>query len=236
MRFALPLVFLLAPLTAAQTADEKAATLKFIASLRDPETGAYAVSSPKDGEKPKPSLRAVNGAVKAIPYLGGEIPDKDKLTKFVLGCYDEKTGTFAELGGKPDVAITSIGVMAAAELGIPKEKYKKAMTYLEQNAKVFEEVRIAAAAVEAFGVKESGIDVKPWFRVAAESITRPTPDAKDGGAREIGSITAMIARLGVTPPDEEVKFVTKQIHDGQLADGGWGRRVRRRRTPNRRTA
>jgi hypothetical protein len=219
MRFALPLLLSLAPFAAAQTADEKAATLKFIATLRDPDTGAYAVNPPKDGEKPKPSLRAVNGAVKATKYLGGEVPDREKLAKFVMGCFDEKTGAFAEPGGKPDVAITSVGVMAAAELGVPKEKYKAAMAYLEQNAKAFEEVRIAAAAVEAVGLLECGIDTKPWVREAFGLLNTATD------ARDAGGAAACVLRLrpgGVL--DDAKKECLQLIHAGQLPDGGWGKK------------
>ena len=109
----------------AQTADEKKATLKFIDSLRDPDTGAWAVSPPKDGEKLKPSLRAVNGAVNALKFFGGELTDKEKVTKFVMGCYDEKTGAFAEPGDKPTVAMTSVGVLAATAVGIDKARYRR---------------------------------------------------------------------------------------------------------------
>ena len=89
---ALLALLLLAPVAVAQTAEEKKATLAFIESLRDKDTGAFKVTP--DG---KPTLRACNGAAKAIKVLGGELADKDKVSKFVLGCYDEKTGTFAEV-------------------------------------------------------------------------------------------------------------------------------------------
>jgi hypothetical protein len=233
MRTVIPVIFvlLLGPFVSAQTVDEKAATLKFIASLRDPETGAYAVDPPKEGEKLKPSLRAVNGAVKSIKYLGGEVTDQEKLAKFIMSCYDEKTGSFAEPGGKPDVAMTSIGVMAAAELSIPKEKYRKAMEYLGVNAKTFEEVRIAAAAVEAFGVKECGIDLNPWVRAAEfelnlipEAQSRTRPHESDGKARAVGSAAALPLRLGLQTPAIKPKSVLEQIRTGQRQDGGWAKR------------
>ena len=84
----------------------------------------------------------------------------------MLKCYDPKTGGFAEPGGKPDVTITSIGVMAAMELGIPKEKFAKAMDYLKENAKTFEDVRIGAAAVEAWGVKDCPFKFDEWMKIA----------------------------------------------------------------------
>ena len=105
----------------------------------------------------------------------------------MLSCYDPKTGAFAEPGGKPDVTITSIGVMAAAELGIPHEKYAKAMDYLKENAKTFEEVRIGAAAVEAWGVKDCPFKLDEWFEIARKEFAeRNGEPAGDGGARAIG--------------------------------------------------
>ena len=107
------------------------------------------------------------------------MPNKDKHAAFVLKCYDPKTGGFADTpGGKPDVASTSIGVMAAAELGIPHEKYAKAMDYLKENAKTFEEVRIGAAAVEAWGVKDCPFDLKEWQAVAVKEVGTKLPPLK----------------------------------------------------------
>jgi prenyltransferase beta subunit len=198
---------------AAQTAEEKAATVKYVLSLRDPATGAYKVTP--DG---KPSLRACNGAVKAIKYLGGELPEPEKMAAFVLSCYDPKTGAFAEPGGKPDVAITSIGVMAAVESGVPKEKFAKAMDYLEAHAKTFEEMRIAAAGVEAFGVKECGIDLGPWLKAAAEVRER-----KVTTARALGSAAAFELRLGRTLTKAERSGAANMLRLFQRDDGGWGK-------------
>src|SRR5207244_7616321 len=121
---------------------------------------------------------ATNGAVRALKYLGFPMlkGEREKHAAFVLKCYDPKTGAFAEMGGKPDVAITSIGVMAAAELGIPHEKYAKAMDYLKENAKTFEEVRIGAAAVEAWGVKDCPFDLDAWLEVATRHYSVPKPE------------------------------------------------------------
>lgn len=213
-------VLLLLPVLAlAQTADEKKATLKFIDSLRDPETGAWAVSPPKEGEKLKPSLRAVNGAVNAIKFFGGEVTDKEKVTKFVMSCYDEKTGAFAEPGEKPTVAMTSVGVLAATALGIPKEKYKKAMEYLKENAKSFEDYRIGAAAIEAFGMDETF--VMGWSGNASlkflESDDHDSP-------RAVASFAALPLRLGRSIKNKQDRErVTRVILEGPMKDGGWGK-------------
>src|SRR5581483_4013861 len=169
--FALLVAFVPSVALAQPTAEQKKAAIKWVTDLQDPTGGFYlAPQDPKVDSIPRPSLRATNGAVRAIKYLGAEIPNKEKHAAFVLKCYDPKTGAFAEPGGKADVASTSIGVMAAAELGIPHEKYAKAMDYLKENAKTFEEVRIGAAAVEAWGVKDCPFDLKPWFEIAAKEF------------------------------------------------------------------
>jgi hypothetical protein len=224
MRYLPGLLVLFAPAVAAGQTPEidaavkaKLATLKWIHAQHDPATGAYKVTP--DG---KPSLRACNGAVKAIKYLGGKLPEPEKTAAFVLSCHDAKTGTFAEPGGKPDVAITAVGVMAAVELGIPKEKYAKAMDYLKANAKTFEEVRIAAAAVEAWGVKEAPFDLAPWFQAVRWRMEDlGEAEAKDGGARDLGSVAAMYLRLG--RPVKDPRAVGRQLAVGQRADGGWGK-------------
>jgi hypothetical protein len=216
------LALLLLPAFAfAQTADEKKATVKFIDSLRDPETGAWAVSPPKEGEKLKPSLRAVNGAVNALKFFGGELTDKEKVTKFVLSCYDEKTGAFAEPGDKPTVAMTSVGVLAATALGIEKAKYKKAMDYLKTNAKTFEDYRIGAAAIEAYGVKESAIDVIDWIGAAMKDENSPSKSAPN--ARDLASLAALGERLGVKLADAERADVAALVRRDQLPDGGWAK-------------
>src|SRR5262249_46310722 len=99
--------------------ERKLATAKWITALQAPDGGVSLAPREPNADAPRPMLRATNGAVRALKYLGVELPNKDKHAKFVLSCYDPKTGTFSEPGGKPDVASTSIGVLAAAELGIP---------------------------------------------------------------------------------------------------------------------
>src|SRR5690349_19240320 len=72
--------------------EAKLATIRYINALYDPATGGFRVVP--DG---KPSLRACNGAAKALAILGAKLPDKEKTATFVLSCYDPKTGAFAEL-------------------------------------------------------------------------------------------------------------------------------------------
>jgi hypothetical protein len=194
-------------------------SLLFILKLQDPETKAFKVTA--DG---KPSVRACNGAVKVLKTVWGmdTFPNKDKVAAFVLSCYDPQTGGISDApGGKADVASTSVGVMAAVELGIPREKFAKAMGYLKANAKTFDDVRIAVAAVEAWGVKDCPFDLTPWLDTAKEFGLQKCLDPKNGGARTVGSIAAMQLRLGksVEVPVDALQF----LRDGQRNDGGWGK-------------
>jgi prenyltransferase beta subunit len=233
MRLPLALVLLLPsfafaqPKEAIEAVQRKVETLDYIKSLEAPNGGFYATApDPKAETKPVASLRATSAAVRAWHYLDGEklgkkLPNKEKHAEFVLKCYDPKTGGFAEPGGKPDVTLTSIGVMAAMELGIPKEKFAKAMDYLKENAKTFEEVRIGAAAVEAWGVKDCPFKLDEWLAIAEKYSDMIAPKPKDGGAREAGSLVAMFLRLNRELPPNDVKPI---FAEGQLSDGGWSKK------------
>lgn len=223
MRIALALLLLTPAMSPAQAldGDAKQATVKFILALQDPTTGGFKVEA-----SGKPSLRACNGAVKALRALGEKVPHEEKVKAFVLSCYDEKTGTFAEPGAKPDVAINAVGVIIAVEMSIPKTQFAGAMKYLEANAKTFEDVRISAAAVEAWGVKDCPFKLDVWNQIAAEhnqAVNQKSLQYKDGGAREIGSIMAFSLRLNPTLRQQEglAAGLKNMMASGQLADGGW---------------
>jgi hypothetical protein len=201
------------------TAGEKAATLRYIESLRDPATGVYTVTA--DG---RPNLRAVNGACKATELLGSTVAGVDKLRAFVLRCYDPDTGGFAEEpGGKQTVPATAVGVITAVEVGVPKAEVRKAMDYLRDNAKTWEEVRIGAAAVEAWGPADCPFDLLPWFKVWERELLAsnrlPTPGSTDNGsARTTGSLAAFELRLGRPKAD----YYRGKLPATQWAVGGWG--------------
>jgi len=237
MRLSLVLVLLLPALASAQTEEKVRAierqiqalrTAKWVLEQEAPTGGFYlAPQDPKLDAKPQPMLRATNGAVRALKYLGQPLlpNEREKHAKFVLSCYDPKTGAFAEPGGKPDVAITSVGVMVAVELGIPKEKFAKAMDYLKANAKTFEDVRIAAAAVEAWGVKDCPFKLDDWYEIGKtymkQEMKLDHEGSRDGEARIVGSVAAFYLRI---EKKVDPKFVTGFLNGGQCDDGGWGKK------------
>ena len=236
MRLSFALVLLLPSASLAQTEDTVKAIERKLANDRiakwvfaqEASGGGFypAPQDPNVDAKPTPSLRATNGAVRALKYLGFPLlkGEREKHAAFVLKCFDPKTGAFAEPGGKPDVVITSVGVMAAVELGVPKEKFAKAMTYLHENAKTFEEVRIAAAAVEAWGVKDCPFKLDEWYETAMKEISTKLPTMPNGGARILGSVVAFTLRLGLQKDtDSKPEAIAALLNRGQLTDGGWGK-------------
>ena len=224
-RFAL---LLLLPLSASErglggevTADGKKATIKFVESLRDPETGGF-----KNTETGKPSLRATNGAVKALKALGEKVTGVEKIQKFVLGCYDPKTGAFAEPDGKPDTITTCIGIIVAREVGVPTKEMPKALGHVLAVAHEFEELRMAAAAVEAWGAEN--LNLGELRETLGTHLAAPPGDAQDGGARQSAAVIVSWLRLRTAGGDQEKDWVGKSLaaHEkllkpGQCDDGGW---------------
>ncbi len=198
----------------AQTPAEKAATLKYLASLQE-ANGSY-----RSDAEGGPSLRATSAAVRAIKYLGGQPPRLDATRKFVLARYDAESGGFAEAGELPSVLVTSIGLMAASELDIPEKQIPKAIEYLKANVKTFEDVRIGAAALEAMKQKPAWLE--SWMTIANNQLNNDGTAGKgDGLARDTGSVIAMKLRLGY--PVANKNKVIAAIKAGQKADGGWGK-------------
>lgn len=205
--------------------DKKLAAIRYLHKLQA-STGEFYPSLP--GPRVEPSLRGTSAAVRALKYLTGKktedaILNAKGAAAFVMSCYDPKTGGFADTpGGKPDVALTAVGVMAAVELEIPKEKFAKAMDYLKENAKTFEDVRIGAAAVEAWGVKDCPFKLEDWQVIANTTINPKLPQINAGGARIIGSITAFTYRLNLHKKgDASPEQIARLLDLGQLPDGGW---------------
>jgi hypothetical protein len=217
---AVALLLLAAPAARAQDAKTEAAVRDRLATV------AYLqkLAAPAGGFAPapggKPGLRATSAAARAIKYDGAKVPHPEKHAAFVMSCFDPKTGGFADApGGKADVTLTSVGVMAAVEFGVPKDRYRKALDYLKDNAKTFEEIRIAAAGVEAWGVADCPFDLGPWTLAGRDHL-------KAVGAtdpREVGSAAALGLRLGATPGEQERRFIAGLLTTGQRADGGWGK-------------
>jgi hypothetical protein len=214
------ILLLPAPLVA-QTADEKKATVQFLASLQQPDGGF--IAAPKKGDaKSQSSLRATSGAVRAIRYLGGQVPNPEKTLAFVKSCFDAETGAFADTpGGKADLSTTAVGMMAINALQ-PDTDQQKSVGYLVERAKTFEERRLAVAGMEAAGIFP--LEIREWLVEVNKTRNSDGTYGKDSGqARETGSVAAMILRSGNKLSDEQRKAVVAALHAGQRSDGGFGK-------------
>lgn len=228
MRFAPSLLLVLLPSAAlAQAPDAaKQETIKYLHRMQMP-SGGFISGLPQDDVAPVPNIRGTSAAVRSLKYLTGQpvkdaVPNVAEVTEFVMSCYDPQTGGFAGTPGvKPDVPTTCIGVMAAVELGVPREKFRKAMDYIKEHAKTWEEVRLGAAAVEAWGVKDCPFDLKPWLELARKDAAARAPFPPADRARDAGSFAAFYLRLGQNVEHREGMLAA--IREGRRDDGGWGK-------------
>jgi prenyltransferase beta subunit len=205
----------------AQSADDSKATIAYLQALQLPD-GGFSPSRPFKDAAGEPSLRATSAAVRALKYLGAKARDEGAAAKFVQRCFVPTTGGFADQpGGRPDVTLTAVGLMAVVELKLPIELCRDpAVKYLAQNAKSFEDIRIAVAGLEALGIRSSATEA--WL---AEIAKTRNPDGAygkgPGSARATGSAAVAVLRLGGKV--EHKDRVLQALTTGQRSDGGFGR-------------
>ncbi len=203
-----------------QTPEQKKATIDYLRSLESRE-GGFVPAAGQD----RPTLRATSSAVRALKYFGGEPRDRASAAKLVAACFDDKSGGFTDRPGegRPDVATTAIGIMAVIELKLPAEKYTGPATeFLSQRARSFEEVRIAAAGLEAAGKRGAAADV--WLKMLAGMRGADGTYGKgDAAPRATGGAVAAELRLGARLGDDRREAVLKALRAGQRPDGGFGK-------------
>jgi prenyltransferase beta subunit len=198
-------------------------TIDYVRSLQT-KSGGFLLQQSKDGEKPgAPTLRATSAGIRALKYFGGKVPNKDAAAKFVASCHNKETGGFANTsGGKPDVFSTAVGLMAVVELDMPKEDYAKGgVKYLSDNAKTFEDIRIAVAGLEA--IKAKSPEAESWWQVIRKM---ENPDGTFGKgeamARDTGGAVVAILRLGMVFPKTPIQVIAI-LKKGQHLNGAWGK-------------
>lgn len=196
-------------------------TIAFVQKLQV-ESGGFLSIPPAPNKRGVPTLRSTSAGVRALHYLGGDIPNKDACIKFVKSCYDAASGGFSDTPkGKPDVFSTAIGLMAVTELKMPVEKYAAgADKYLSDNAMTFDDIRIAVAGLEA--IKEKSPKRDEWIKVVIKLQNADGTFGKDlGQPRATGGSVVTLLRLGAKPL--EVDRVLKVLKAGQRQNGGYGK-------------
>jgi hypothetical protein len=208
------LLLVVAPLHG-QTPEQKKVTIAYLQKLQNKDGGFR-----PNAASEMSSLRATSSALRALKYFGGEVPDRAAAAEFVKKCHDKASGGFAdEPGGKPGVAVTSVGLMALVELKLPTEPFEAgAIRYLEENAKSFEDIRIAVAGFEALAKKPRTVQM--WVeQIEKTRNTQGTFGKGAAAARDTGGAAVALMRLGVKPATTDA--VLKAL--AQRADGGFGK-------------
>src|SRR5262249_51734165 len=216
------LLFIAAALPA-QTPEQKKATVKFLQELQVEDGGFVPVPIDSRVDKaPRGSLRATSAGLRALKYFGGEPKDRKAAAKFVQSCWAARTGAFSEQGGGiPDVFSTAVGLMAVAELGLPMADYRDdAVKFLGENAKEFEDIRIAAAGMEAAGTRAG--QVERWYR---HLQGKANPDGSFGKGAEVARATGgrVVAIPGLDVKVEPPAPVIDILNNSQSNVGVFGK-------------
>ncbi len=186
--------------------------------------GGFRAHEPKpDAARVAPTLRSTSAAVRALKYLGSDVPNKDACIKFVESCWDAEAGAFSDTPkGKPGVFETAVGLMAVVELKMPTDKYTGAASkYLTENAKTFEEIRIGAAGLESVKLIPAEKDAELWYKVIDDMRNKDGTFGKGlSQARDTASANVTIMRLRVTVSG---KIASEALNIGQRQNGGWGK-------------
>jgi hypothetical protein len=219
-------IFLLAVLAIlavdpSDTPERRAESVAYLQTLQTPDGGFIARRPPPGEKEPLASLRITRTTLRAFRFLGGSPKDVATVREFVKNCYDPKSGGFSDRPGQPpDPVSTAVGLMALEVLEMPTEPYLDGATaFLGKNTKRFEDIRMAAAGLEAVGkmVPES----REWLKVIDAARN---PDGSYGKGAERARATALnvVAQLRLGAKPESVPTVLEILREGQLDDGGFG--------------
>jgi hypothetical protein len=218
------ILLLLVPIFFAGTASpagEKGSkdTIAYVRDLQTP-LGGYLAKKPAPGFSENISLRSTSAALRTLHYLGSDIPDRALSLKFVESCFNQATGGFADHPvGKVDVFSTAIGAMAAVELKATDRYSSKVVNYLTEHARSFEDIRIAAAALESLG--KTSPRNEEWIKeIRKKQNTDGTFGTGAGQARDTGGAVAAILRLGGKVDRDAVLQALKKA---QRKTGGFGK-------------
>lgn len=212
-------LLLYSSLLGAQTSEQKQATIAYLRKLQTPSGGFLPAA-----DQSAPSLRSTSAAVRALKYFGGPLEDTKSAQEFLRQCFRGQLGGFVDRPQPktaPDVATTAIGLMAAVELKAPVQEYQDAVVnYLDERAREFADIRIAAAALEA--IRQPSKQADAWLKQLA-GMRNPdgTYGKGDDRARETGSVIVTVLRLG-GKIDQRDKVV-ETLRAGQRNDGGFGK-------------
>lgn len=193
---------------------EREASLRFVRELQNPDGGYRA--APAAGPS---SVGATTSCLRAIQHFGGRAARPEDTVRFVLSCYNEGAGGFADSpGGTVDVRSTAMGLMALAEIETPikeRPEVQGAAAYLNKGAESLPDIYIAAAALDA--VKLKAPEAARW--TAAWAASRNTDGSYGKGPSDTAGALITQLRLGSRPGDTAASV--RSLRAAQKPDGGF---------------
>jgi prenyltransferase beta subunit len=201
-------------------ADDKQAAIAYLRTLQT-TSGGFVSVPPPEGQEAVPSLRTTRTGLRAFRLLGGAPARPEAVKKYLLACYDKKTGGFSSRPGvPPDPISTSVGLMVLGELHLSSEPYiERGVKFMGETAKTFEQIRMVGSSVEETGQRPPQAD--GWLKLIDKARN---PDGSYGRGPGRARTTALYVvaqqRLGGQP--ESPKAVLKLLRASQRADGGFG--------------
>jgi prenyltransferase beta subunit len=195
---------------------EKQATIQYLRELQI-EKGAFRATA-----KGNAGLRSTVAAVRALGYFGSDVPRSKAVSDFVLACQDAKTGGFADTpGGQPDPIVTAVALMGLSALKLDDAKRRdRAVAWMVAQARSQEEIRMAAAGLEAAGVK--GQRNAQWIAALQKEQNADGTFGKGASlAWETGGKVACLLRLGVTLTPSQKHAIVQALDQSQQRDGGF---------------
>ncbi len=203
-----------------QSKEWLAQTAQFVLEHHAP-SGGYI---PQKGSSP--SLRATLSARRSLKLLGVKAPSPEKDISFVASCVDG-TGAFADRpNDKATTTLASIGLLLATDLLMHKNpEYAKLIQFnkrlVQNDAKSFEEIRMAAAVFEGLG--EVPIRRNEWVRLLRATQNNEGGYGPSGSRlRDTGGVVAAFLRLKEPLAKQEKQALMEFLLSGQGKDGGFG--------------
>lgn len=196
---------------------QKKETVAFLHSL-SLEDGGFRSAPGESG----PNLRATSSCIRALKYFGGKARDPEKSKSFILSCWNPEEGGFSDVPrGKLSPVSTAVGLMGVREFQqVPQTMATKAVRFLEENARGFEDIRMAAASLESLGIssKANGRWLQEVKKQARADGVFGTPEDE---IRATGGAAACWLRLGGKLPD--AGMVIRLLKNGQNEDGAYSK-------------
>lgn len=192
--------------------EQRKATISFVRSLQNADGGFRPAPAPGPS-----SVSATTAALRALKYQEGPKEPRAAAARFVEAMVQPDGGIPDTAGSKPDARTTSQGLMALVEARSPvrKDASGRIRAFLAENARTLPDIYIAAAALEAAGLKP--VRASDW--IAAYAATRGPDGVYGKSPSDHAGAVITLLRLGAKVEDR--KAAARYLVNAQNPDGGW---------------